>query len=171
MKTNRRYSMTFYILVCSKNMGRRWVQWTLRWWLIVIVLLVLVLVVSSTLWVSFVISSSFPSSSTMPTMAFGMTTPSNHGFCDILSMVTRGGYLWELVMGPAPETYLNITLVMCWMNVILLGVNVDRSMKRSGRKLRFGHIFSWPWTLLPHQLPSFTAQCLGTHVNSLVRMR
>ena len=41
--------------------------------------------------------------------------------------------------GPCARHVLeNMSLVMCWMSVFLHGVNADRSVERSGRRLRFG---------------------------------
>ena len=89
----------------------------------------------------------------------------------MITMVTRGGYLWEVMKGPAPDTYLKIALVMCWMSIILHGVNIDRSVKKSGRRLRF-----WPQmflTLISLATPTSFIRCLppDIHVNSLVPVR
>jgi len=58
-------------------------------------------------------------------------------FCDMTITVKRGRYFREVMNFPAVATHLNIVLMMCWMSIILHGVNVDRLMKRPYRTSRF----------------------------------
>ena len=63
-----------------------------------------------------------------------MASPSNHSFCDMIIMVKKGGDFLEVIKGPALDTYLKSTLMICWMSIILHRVNVDRSTKSPGRR-------------------------------------
>ena len=46
-------------------------------------------------------------SSKMPPRTFGMTSTSNHSFCEMIIMVTRGGYIWEVITDIVVITYIH----------------------------------------------------------------
>ena len=75
---------------------------------------------SPTVWVLSVISSSYPSFSKMPTSVIGITYDSNNSFCDMINIVKNFGYFCDVIMGPAPDRFLKITLMMCWMIMIFI---------------------------------------------------